>query len=91
MPISLDGTNSGVQHYSAALRSSEDGHMVNLVPSDECQDVYKVVADEVNKRLLKDGSEEAQKWLKFGVGRSTVKRNVMTFAYSSQERASVIS
>ena len=44
-----------------------------------------MVADEVDKRLMKDGSEEAQKWL-FGVGRSTVKRNVMTFAYSSQER-----
>lgn len=86
MPISLDGTNSGVQHYSAALRSSEDGRMVNLVPSNECQDVYKVVADEVNKRLMKDGSEEAQQWLKFGVGRSTVKRNVMTSSYSSKER-----
>jgi len=86
MPISLDGTNSGVQHYSAALRSSKDGHMVNLIPSNECQDVYKVVADEVNKRLMKDGSEEAQHWLKFGVGRSTVKRNVMTSSYSSKER-----
>lgn len=86
MPISLDGTNSGVQHYSAALRSSEDGHMVNLIPDDKCQDVYRTVAEEVNRRLLEDGSEDAQRWLRYGVGRSTVKRNVMTYAYSSVER-----
>ena len=86
MPISLDGTNSGVQHYAAALRSSEDGHMVNLVPDEKCQDVYQVVANEVNRRLHQDGSEEAQRWLDFGVGRSTVKRNVMTYGYSSIER-----
>lgn len=86
MPISLDGTNSGVQHYAAALRSSDDGHMVNLVPDDKCQDVYQVVANEVNRRLKEDGSEEAQRWLDFGVGRSTVKRNVMTYGYSSIER-----
>ena len=86
MPISLDGTNSGVQHYAAALRSSDDGHMVNLVPDKKCQDVYQVVANEVNRRLHQDGSEDAQRWLDFGVGRSTVKRNVMTYGYSSIER-----
>jgi DNA-directed RNA polymerase len=86
LPISLDATNSGVQIYSAALRSYEDGKMTNLVPLKECQDVYKEVADEVNKRLLKDGSEDAQRWLEFGVNRSICKRNCMTFAYSSQER-----
>ena len=86
MPISLDGTNSGVQHYAAALRSKEDGHMVNLVPDEKCQDVYQVVADEVNRRLTDDGSEEAQRWLEFGVGRSTVKRNVRSYGYSSIER-----
>jgi len=85
LPISLDGTNSGVQHYAAALRH-EDGAMVNLTPSDECQDVYQVVADEVNRLLKLDDSEEAKVWLSVGVGRSTVKRNVMTYGYSSAER-----
>lgn len=86
LPISLDGTNSGVQHYALALRSSEDGHMVNLLPDDKCQDVYQTVADQVVQDLTKDGSEEAQKWLEFGISRSTVKRNVMTYGYSSVER-----
>ena len=86
LPISLDGTNSGVQHYALALRSSEDGHMVNLLPSDKCQDVYQTVANQVIQDLTEDGSEEAQKWLEFGITRSTVKRNVMTYGYSSIER-----
>ena len=86
LPISLDGTNSGVQHYALALRSSEDGHMVNLLPSDKCQDVYQTVANQVIQDLTDDGSEEAQKWLEFGITRSTVKRNVMTYGYSSIER-----
>lgn len=86
LPISLDGTNSGVQHYAMALRSEKDGHMVNLVPSDECQDVYQNVADQVIADLTEDGSDDARKWLDFGITRSTVKRNVMTYGYSSVER-----
>lgn len=86
LPISLDGTNSGVQHYALALRSSKDGHMVNLLPDDTCQDVYQTVADQVIQDLTEDGSDEAKKWLEFGISRSTVKRNVMTYGYSSVER-----
>ena len=93
LPISLDGTNSGVQHYAAALRDKDDGFMVNLVPDQKCQDLYQVVANEVTKQLqvmTKEGSENdkanAQRWLDFGVSRKAVKRNVMTFAYSSRER-----
>ena len=86
LPISLDGTNSGVQHYALALRSSKDGHMVNLLPDDECQDVYQTVADQVIRDLTEDASDEAKRWLEFGISRSTVKRNVMTYGYSSVER-----
>lgn len=86
LPVSLDGTNSGVQHYAMALRSKEDGHMVNLVPDEKCQDVYQTVANQVIKDLQEDGSDESLKWLDFGITRSTVKRNVMTYGYSSVER-----
>ncbi len=86
LPISLDGTNSGVQHYSLATRNSKDAAMVNLIPSDTCQDIYQSVADRVIEGLRLDGREEARKWLEFGITRSTVKRNVMTYGYSSVER-----
>ena len=86
LPISMDGTNSGVQHYSLAMRNEKDAAMVNLVPSDKCNDVYQVVADQVKDDLKDDGSEDSQFWLDFGITRSTCKRNVMTFGYSSVER-----
>ena len=46
IPTALDGTNSGVQHYSAASRNKDDGMLVNLVPVDTPQDVYQKVADQ---------------------------------------------
>ena len=87
LPPSMDGTNSGVQHYSSALRNADDGMLVNLVPSDKCQDVYASVAA-VSTRLLQElaGDPIADAWLAFGVGRKEVKRNTMTYGYSSVER-----
>jgi len=86
LPISLDGSNSGIQHYSAASRQERDGSLVNLVPSTKPQDIYQEVADVV-EAIFKEQSEDekwARAWLKFGVNRKLVKRNVMTFGYSSE-------
>lgn len=85
LPISIDGTNSGVQHYSSLMLSSEDAARVNLVPSAWMADVYQDVADEVTKRLQAETEEPAlaKLWLDYGIGRKDVKRNVMTFGYSS--------
>ena len=84
LPIALDGSNSGIQHYSAAGLAEGDGKLVNLTPTDMPQDIYQSVADRVNELLQSDTSEYAIMWKRFGVGRKTVKRNVMTFGYSSE-------
>lgn len=86
LPISLDGSNSGIQHYSAASRQEKDGALVNLVPNTKPQDIYQEVADAVNKLFQNQSKDEelARAWLKFGVNRKLVKRNVMTFGYSSE-------
>lgn len=84
LPPALDGTNSGVQHYSAASLNEKDGTLVNLVPSDKPQDIYATVAEVVRTKLANHKeTEQAQKWLDFGIHRSTVKRNTMTYGYSS--------
>lgn len=54
LPPSLDGTNSGTQHYAAATLNAIDGFLVNLVPDPECQDVYGVVAKAVEARVRCD-------------------------------------
>ncbi len=83
LPPQLDGTNSGVQHYAAASLNKEDGKMVNLVPADKPQDVYQSVADSVLCKLKESKEPEAKLWLDYGVSRQTVKRNTMTYGYSS--------
>ena len=86
LPVSLDGSNSGIQHYSAASRQERDGSLVNLVPSTKPQDIYQEVADVVEGIFKEQQKDEkwARVWLKFGVNRKLVKRNVMTFGYSSE-------
>jgi DNA-directed RNA polymerase len=88
LAVALDGSNSGLQHYSAALRSKEEAAFVSLLPCDTPADLYQTVADKVLVRMLQeaaDGSELAQQCIDIGITRSLVKRNVMTFAYSSEQ------
>ena len=47
IPIALDGSCSGVQHFSAMLRDDIGGDAVNLTPKDLPADVYQRVADKV--------------------------------------------
>lgn len=86
LPTALDGTNSGVQHFSALALNEADAELVNLIPGPEPMDIYQRVADQVLKNIQAEGeSEEANQWLEFGIDRSVVKRNVMTYGYSSKQ------
>lgn len=44
LPVHMDGSCSGIQHYSAMLRDSVGAAAVNLKPSDSPQDIYGRVA-----------------------------------------------
>lgn len=57
LPLAFDGTCSGLQHFSALLRDEVGGQAVNLMPSDTVQDIYSIVANKVNKLLIKDALE----------------------------------
>jgi DNA-directed RNA polymerase len=87
LPVALDGSNSGLQHYSAALRAEAEAALVSLVPSDEPADLYQTVADDVVEavKAAAEGNAHATLALAVGIGRGLVKRNVMTFAYSSEQ------
>lgn len=52
LPISFDGSCSGIQHFSCMLRDEVGGAAVNLIPSERMNDIYGMVADTVNKTLL---------------------------------------
>lgn len=84
-PVALDGSCSGIQHYSAMLRDAVGGRSVNLIPSDTPADVYGEVALDVNEMLLRaEDSNYNTFWLNHGVNRKTLKKPVMTYGYSSR-------
>lgn len=96
LAIALDGSCSGLQHFSAMLRDEVGGKAVNLIPSEKPQDVYAMVAAKVvislkaivASKYLPEGDftqEYAKQWLAFGVNRKTCKRSVMTLAYGSRQ------
>ena len=85
LPIGKDGTNSGLQHYSAICRAEPEARLVNLVPGDCPQDIYGVVAEHVTRAIADDPSPKAKLWRDFEVDRKTVKRCVMTYLYGSNE------
>jgi len=84
--VAIDGSCSGLQHYSAMLRDSAGGSYVNLTPSDIPQDVYKEVAQIVNQLVLEDSSDPlAQEWLAHKIDRKVTKRATMTLCYGSKQ------
>jgi DNA-directed RNA polymerase len=83
LPVSLDGTCNGLQHFSAMLRDEQGGSAVNLMPSDTPHDIYAKVAERVVQTLSEDADPLAEKWLGIGVDRKLVKLAVMTLPYGA--------
>lgn len=92
--VALDGSCSGIQHFSMAWRDEVGGAAVNLVPSDTPADIYSLVLEKASARLeALDHDEEADpqerdmanQWRTSGLlVRSTFKRPTMTFGYGSE-------
>lgn len=97
LPIALDGSCNGLQHFSAMLRDPVGGKAVNLVRSDKPADIYQDVANVATEELLRIRSDPnhehhalAANWLalfeKTGngkMGRKLAKPPVMTLPYGS--------
>jgi len=93
LPVALDGSCNGLQHFSAALRDPVGGAAVNLLPADAPADIYAEVAKVTEKAVqefvingpVDPGRPEwfARKWLEFGIDRKITKRSVMTLPYGS--------
>jgi DNA-directed RNA polymerase, mitochondrial len=86
--VAMDGSNSGLQHYSCMMRSEREGALVNLVPSERPADLYQTVANRVLEMAKEDAEKDlevAKVCLEAGITRKLCKRATMTFAYSSEE------
>jgi DNA-directed RNA polymerase len=97
LPIGLDGSCNGLQHFSAMLRDPVGGRATNLVPADKPSDIYSQVADVCHKNLstlAKEPGDGLTSWIgfskKYGDGtipRSMAKRPVMTLPYGATRQS----
>lgn len=83
IPIALDGSNSGLQHFSAMLRDPVGAACVNLVPAEKPADIYSQVAARVQRDADSVDEEAGQAWANGKVIRRIAKRPVMTYCYSA--------
>eukprot|EP00759_Apiculatamorpha_spiralis_P054788 PhF_6_TR702/c0_g1_i1/m.1150/K10908/POLRMT, RPO41; DNA-directed RNA polymerase, mitochondrial len=91
LPVQVDGTANGLQHYAALARDEQGAVAVNMTPCDRPQDVYGHVLKGVLELMeveAAEGNVMALRALGTGVGqdknhvkRSTIKRCVMTQVY----------
>lgn len=91
LPVSMDGSCNGLQHFSAILRDAVGGEATNLTNNETMQDIYARVADAAYKRMLRDEKPEDPAirdwWIKHGIARLVVKRSVMTTPYGVTKRS----
>lgn len=93
LPLSMDGTNNGLQLYSLLMRNRELAALTNVSPSDKPADIYQFIADKITAELrvrAEAGEVEAQKWVSFLGGqmpRDAVKRPIMTLPYGATRYA----
>jgi DNA-directed RNA polymerase len=94
LPVSFDGSCSGLQHMAGATLA-EEGRFVNLTDNDVPQDIYAIVAKVARRMVEEDARGQDEKKRKFaqlflsykegkGIDRKLLKRSTMTFCYSSE-------
>ena len=84
LPVALDGSNSGLQHLSAMLRDERGAQITCVKPGTTPEDVYQMVADQVERGLATMDDEWAAIW-RGKVTRKVVKQPTMTYTYSATE------
>lgn len=92
IPVGLDGSCNGLQHYSAMLRDNVGALATNLRPPKTAtstpEDIYQQVADRTAELLQEQvGEEFADLWLAVGLKRKCAKRPVMTLPYGSTQNS----
>ena len=94
LPVALDGSCNGLQHFSAMLRDAVGGRAVNLLPAERPADIYQDVADVCTAKLRGSTDTAAQNWIAFldkhhdgKLPRKASKKPVMTLPYGSTQQA----
>ncbi|HEX8579110.1 MAG TPA: DNA-directed RNA polymerase [Allosphingosinicella sp.] len=86
LPVALDGSNSGLQHFTGLLLDEASAPYVNLVPTERPGDIYELVAGRAQSLVNALSAPEAAPWKGGRIVRSITKRPCMTYAYAATPR-----
>lgn len=86
LPVALDGSCSGLQHFAMLLRDRASGAQVNLVPAPKPGDIYTAVAKVAQAKVDELTEEDALCWHGGKVVRKIAKQPVMTLCYGATMR-----
>lgn len=94
IPVAMDATNSGSQHFSALLRDPVGGKLTNLFweGNEEKADMYMDVKQRTDAKVIMDLDNpefvvQANFWRENEITRSMTKRPCMTHVYSATVRS----
>lgn len=94
IPVAMDATNSGSQHFAAMLRDPVAGQLTNLywTGNTEKADMYMDVKVRTDESVISamtdiDSVVQADFWRKNEITRSMCKRPCMTYTYSATVRS----
>lgn len=79
LPIAIDATCSGLQILAGLAKDQSTAKLVNVVPSEQPQDAYKVVAEVAKTKLPEN--------LAVLLDRKVTKRTVMTIPYNATKHS----
>ena len=91
LPIELDGTCNGIQHWALIMRDPHSAKLANLADSDRPDDVYSHIIERTKQKLLLDDDKRAAWWIdRFELlgqerTRTLLKTPAMTFTYGSTQ------
>ena len=95
LPIHMDATCSGLQHFSALLRDPVGARFTNLsaLNGERKEDIYMHVAALAKAKVQRHAADESCKdhelaklWLDIEITRNLAKKPVMTFPYGATAR-----
>lgn len=94
IPVAMDATNSGSQHFAAMLRDPVAGRLTNLFweGNEEKADMYMDVKNRTDVMVASDldvteFTTQAHYWRENEITRSMCKRPCMTYTYSATVRS----
>lgn len=92
IPVALDGSCNGLQHYAAILRDRVGAEATNVTYTGRVADIYSKVGVHAGDRIRKDvEGEQRSNWLEHigneGLPRKLAKKPVMTLPYGSTQRS----